>query len=44
MWPFGETVIPELLPKHVGVPIPVNPDTPEETYTYNYITVGGESI
>ncbi|KAI0690392.1 alcohol oxidase [Cerioporus squamosus] len=33
--------VPELLPKDVGKPIPVSPSVPADTYTYDYIVVGG---
>ncbi|KAI0365825.1 alcohol oxidase [Pilatotrama ljubarskyi] len=33
--------VPELAPQDVGTPVPVSPHVPAETYTYDYIIVGG---
>ena len=33
---------PELTPREVGTHIPVSPQIPPETYTYDYIVVGGK--
>ncbi|TFK81447.1 GMC oxidoreductase [Polyporus arcularius HHB13444] len=33
--------VPELLPQDVGTPIPVSGSIPADTYTYDYIIVGG---
>ncbi|RPD76871.1 alcohol oxidase [Lentinus tigrinus ALCF2SS1-7] len=35
------TGFPEVLPEEVGTPIPVSPSIPIDTYTYDYIVVGG---
>ncbi|EJF60335.1 alcohol oxidase [Dichomitus squalens LYAD-421 SS1] len=35
------TVVPELKPQDVGVAIPIAPQISPETYTYDYIIVGG---
>ncbi|EIW56999.1 alcohol oxidase [Trametes versicolor FP-101664 SS1] len=34
-------IVPELRPQDVGTPLPINPAVPVETYTYDYIVVGG---
>ena len=36
--------VPELSPKDVGTPVPVSPHIAPETYTYDYIVVGGEHV
>ncbi|KAH9856086.1 alcohol oxidase [Lenzites betulinus] len=33
--------VPELSPQDVGTPLPIDPTTDPETYTYDYIIVGG---
>ena len=33
--------VPELTPRQVGTPLPVSSQVPPETYTYDYIIVGG---
>ncbi|KAH9926550.1 alcohol oxidase [Epithele typhae] len=33
--------VPERLPREVGTPLPLSPLVPPETYTYDYIIVGG---
>ncbi|KAI0351193.1 alcohol oxidase [Trametes cingulata] len=33
--------VPELTPQDVGTPVPVSPEVSTETYTYDYIIVGG---
>lgn len=40
---MGVTV-PERTPREVGTPFPVSPQIPPETYTYDYIIVGGANI
>ena len=35
------TVVPELNPQDVGVPFPVAPQIIPESYTYDYIIIGG---
>ena len=35
------TVVPELNPQDVGVPFPVAPQINPESYTYDYIIIGG---
>ena len=36
--------VPEFAPREVGTPIPISPQVPSETYTYDYIIVGGTSL
>ena len=36
------TVVPELSPQDVGTPVPVAPYVAPETYTYDYIIIGGK--
>lgn len=36
-------VVPELRPQDVGTPLPINAAVPVETYTYDYVVVGGKS-
>lgn len=40
MW----TKVPELTPREVGTPIPISSQVPPETYTYDYIIVGGTGL
>ena len=36
--------VPEFTPREVGTPIPISPEVSPETYTYDYIIVGGTSL